>query len=146
MRVFLTGANGWVGSAVARDLVQAGHLVVGLVRSSEKGKALAANGGTPVLNLWLRAMGAKIGHGVWCETYWLPEADLIRLGDGACVNSGCVVQTHLFHDRILAMDTVTLGAGATLGEWAALSAIETPALGQTPALVSTPALAPAPAF
>lgn len=76
---------------------------------------IRANGGTPVLNLWLRAMGAKIGHGVWCETYWLPEADLIRLGDGACVNSGCVVQTHLFHDRILAMDTVTLGAGATLG-------------------------------
>lgn len=71
--------------------------------------------GTPVLNLWLRLMGAKIGHGVWCETYWLPEADLIRLGDGATVNAGCVVQTHLFHDRILAMDTVTLGEGATLG-------------------------------
>ena len=76
---------------------------------------IRANAGTPVLNLWLRLMGAKIGHGVWCETYWLPEADLIRLGDGACVNAGCVVQTHLFHDRILAMDTVTLGDGATLG-------------------------------
>ena len=71
--------------------------------------------GTPVLNLWLRLMGATIGRGVWCETYWLPEADLIRLGDGATVNAGCVVQTHLFHDRILAMDTVTLGDGATLG-------------------------------
>ncbi|MFF2550628.1 Pls/PosA family non-ribosomal peptide synthetase [Nocardia sp. NPDC058058] len=71
--------------------------------------------GTPVLNLWLRGLGAKIGRGVWCESYWLPEADLVTLGDGATVERGCVVQTHLFHDRIMAMDTVTLGAGATLG-------------------------------
>ncbi|MBH0781320.1 amino acid adenylation domain-containing protein [Nocardia sp. NEAU-351] len=71
--------------------------------------------GTPVLNLWLRGLGARIGRGVWCESYWLPEADLVTLGDGATVERGCVVQTHLFHDRIMAMDTVTLGAGATLG-------------------------------
>ncbi|AFM19436.1 amino acid adenylation enzyme/thioester reductase family protein [Mycolicibacterium chubuense NBB4] len=71
--------------------------------------------GTPVMNLWLRGLGAKIGRGVWCETYWLPEADLVTLGDGATVNRGCVVQTHLFHDRIMRMDTVVLESGATLG-------------------------------
>ncbi len=71
--------------------------------------------GTPALTWWLRSLGATIGHGVWCETYWLPEADLVTLGDGATVNRGCVLQTHLFHDRIMSMDTVTLGAGATLG-------------------------------
>ncbi|MFC9892911.1 Pls/PosA family non-ribosomal peptide synthetase [Nocardia sp. NPDC127579] len=71
--------------------------------------------GTPVLNVWLRGLGAKIGRGVWCESYWLPEADLVTLGDGATVERGCVVQTHLFHDRIMAMDTVTLDPGATLG-------------------------------
>ncbi|MFI7527362.1 Pls/PosA family non-ribosomal peptide synthetase [Nocardia salmonicida] len=71
--------------------------------------------GTPVMNLWLRGLGAKIGRGVWCESYWLPEADLVTLGDGATVERGCVVQTHLFHDRIMSMDTVTLEAGATLG-------------------------------
>jgi non-ribosomal peptide synthetase-like protein len=76
---------------------------------------VGAAGGTPVMNGWLRAMGARIGRGVWCESYWLPEADLVRLGDGATVNRGCVVQTHLFHDRILRMGKVTLGAGATLG-------------------------------
>ena len=59
-----------------------------------------------MLNVWLRTLGARIGRGVWCETYWLPEADLVRLGDGATVNRGCVVQTHLFHDRIMRMDTV----------------------------------------
>lgn len=71
--------------------------------------------GTPVLNAWLRTLGARVGRGVWCETYWLPEADLIRLGAGSTVNRGCVVQTHLFHDRILSMDTVTLEPGSTLG-------------------------------
>lgn len=74
-----------------------------------------AASGTPVMNLWLRGLGASIGRGVWCETYWLPEADLVRLGDGATVNRGCVVQTHLFHDRIMRMDTVVLEDGATLG-------------------------------
>lgn len=74
-----------------------------------------AASGTPVMNLWLRALGAKIGRGVWCETYWLPEADLVTLGEAATVNRGCVVQTHLFHDRIMRMDTVVLEKGATLG-------------------------------
>ncbi|MCM2429950.1 Pls/PosA family non-ribosomal peptide synthetase [Streptomyces sp. RKAG337] len=71
--------------------------------------------GTPLMNLWLRTLGARIGRGAWCETYWLPEADLVRVGAGATVNRGCVVQTHLFHDRIMRMDTVTLGDGSTLG-------------------------------
>jgi non-ribosomal peptide synthetase-like protein len=71
--------------------------------------------GTAPLNAWLRSLGSKIGRGVWCETYWLPEADLIVLGDGATVNRGCVVQTHLFHDRVMSMDVVTLHEGATLG-------------------------------
>ncbi|PYC75026.1 amino acid adenylation protein [Micromonospora arborensis] len=71
--------------------------------------------GTPLLTAWLRTLGAKIGRGVWLETYWLPEYDLVRLGDGATVNRGCVVQTHLFHDRVMSMDEVTFGAGAALG-------------------------------
>lgn len=71
--------------------------------------------GTHVLNAWLRTLGARIGHGVWCDTYWLPEADLIDLRDGATINAGCVVQTHLFHDRVMSMDTVTIAAGGTLG-------------------------------
>ncbi|BBZ09138.1 amino acid adenylation protein [Mycolicibacterium doricum] len=74
-----------------------------------------AASGTPVMNVWLRGLGAKIGRGVWCETYWLPEADLVTLGDGATVNRGCVVQTHLFHDRIMRTDTVVIEDGATLG-------------------------------
>ncbi len=44
-----------------------------------------------------------------------PETDLVELGDGATVNQGSVVQTHLFHDRMLSMDRVVLKRGATLG-------------------------------
>ncbi|GAA2259805.1 non-ribosomal peptide synthetase [Streptomyces amakusaensis] len=72
-------------------------------------------GGTPLMSLWLRGLGARIGRGVWCETYWLPEADLATVGEGASIGRGCVVQTHLFHDRIMRMDNVRIGSGATLG-------------------------------
>lgn len=71
--------------------------------------------GTPLMALWLRGLGARIGRGVWCESYWLPETDLVTLGSGVSVNRGCVLQTHLFHDRILRTDTVVLREGATLG-------------------------------
>ncbi|MEW1975130.1 Pls/PosA family non-ribosomal peptide synthetase [Microbacterium profundi] len=74
-----------------------------------------AAAGTPILAMWLRSLGAKVGRGVWTDSYWLPEPDLVTLGDGATVNRGCVVQTHLFHDRVMSTDTVTLEAGATLG-------------------------------
>ena len=60
---------------------------------------------------WLRSLGATVGRGVWCETYWLPEPDLVELRDGATVNAGCVVQTHLFHDRVMSMDTGGPAAG-----------------------------------
>jgi nucleoside-diphosphate-sugar epimerase len=49
MRIFLTGATGYIGSAVLDALVRAGHDVTALVRNNEKAARVASRGGRPVV-------------------------------------------------------------------------------------------------
>ena len=78
-------------------------------------KLLRLTIGTPIMSLYLRAMGSRIGRGVWCETTAVTEYDMIDLGNGAAVNRGACLMTHLFHDRLLRIGPTHLDAGATLG-------------------------------
>ena len=71
--------------------------------------------GSGLFNVYARLMGVRIGRDVWCETWWLPEFDLVTIDDRATINRGTVLQTHLFQDRVMTRSRTMMGVDSTLG-------------------------------
>jgi nucleoside-diphosphate-sugar epimerase len=99
VRVFLTGASGWIGSAVVPELLDAGHQVVGLARSDASAAAL-------------EAAGAEVRRGS------LDDLDTLR--DAAAASDG-VVHLAFKHDLAFSGDfqgaaNADLRAVETFGE------------------------------
>jgi len=77
--------------------------------------ALEALQGTPFLPWYLRLLGARLGRCVYAHTTGFLEWDLVKIGDRAALNDDCVLQTHLFEDRVLKAAPLRLGADCVVG-------------------------------
>ncbi|MBZ5735893.1 amino acid adenylation domain-containing protein [Nocardioides sp. TRM66260-LWL] len=76
--------------------------------------------GTPVVNLYLRLMGARVGRGAYVGTLATYEFDQVVIGVDAAVNRAACVQTHLFQDRVMQIGPAVLGDGASVGPHSAI--------------------------
>lgn len=76
--------------------------------------------GTPVMNVYLRLMGAKVGADAYVATLAITEFDQVEIGESAAVNKASCIQTHLFSDRVMQIGPSRLGAGSTIGPQSAV--------------------------
>jgi non-ribosomal peptide synthetase-like protein len=71
--------------------------------------------GTPFICWYFRLLGAKIGKRVYMDTTDLTEFDLVEIGDDVALDDDCIIQTHLFEDRVMKMSRVRIGNRCSVG-------------------------------
>jgi len=116
MRIFLTGASGWIGSATTRELVAAGHEVLGLARTERAAAAVAQAGGTPVpgtlADLDLLAEQAAAADGVVHLAF---RHDVAFAGDFQAAVDSDRQAIEAFGDALHGTDRPLLIASGTVG-------------------------------
>jgi non-ribosomal peptide synthetase-like protein len=60
-------------------------------------------------------LGAKIGRGVYLDTTDITEFDCVKIGAYSELNALACPQTHLFEDRVMKVDHVTIGSRVYMG-------------------------------
>jgi non-ribosomal peptide synthetase-like protein len=71
--------------------------------------------GTPWLPMALNLLGCRIGKGVYLDTTDITEFDCVTVGDYSELNGLACPQTHLFEDRVMKVDHVTIGRRVYMG-------------------------------
>ncbi|MFP5391171.1 MAG: Pls/PosA family non-ribosomal peptide synthetase [Gammaproteobacteria bacterium] len=71
--------------------------------------------GTPWLPLAFNLLGCRIGKGVYMDTTDITEFDCVTIGDYSELNALSCPQTHLFEDRVMKIDHVTIGSKVYMG-------------------------------
>ena len=70
--------------------------------------------GTPWLPVALNMLGTHIGRGVYLDTTDLTEFDCVTSGNHSELNALACPQTHLFEDRVMKIDHVSIGNRVTM--------------------------------
>ena len=71
--------------------------------------------GTPFLPWTLRLFGSKFGKGVFMDSTDITEFDCVKVEDYVAVNQMCVLQTHLYEDRVMKIGRIHIARGVTVG-------------------------------
>jgi non-ribosomal peptide synthetase-like protein len=71
--------------------------------------------GTPWLPLAFNLLGCRIGRGVYLNTTDITEFDCVTIGDYSELNALSCPQTHLFEDRVMKIDHVSIGSRVYMG-------------------------------
>ncbi|MFZ6756446.1 Pls/PosA family non-ribosomal peptide synthetase [Undibacterium sp. Ji50W] len=71
--------------------------------------------GTPWLPLVFNLLGCKIGRGVYMDTTDITEFDCVSIGAYSEINALACPQTHLFEDRVMKIDHVSIGERVYMG-------------------------------